>query len=238
MPTIAYSAYQLFLEDPQAYLIVLPADHFIQNEAVFLEHLLVCVSHLDQNQHEIITLGVQPDFPNTQYGYIHGEKQSTDRLQKVLSFKEKPDLKTAEEFLKTSQYYWNTGIFIFKAKTLVDYIEKNQTEIYEVLKVENNWEEKFQNLPSLSFDHGVMEKYPYIRVLPSFFTWSDLGTWESIYRYLPKDKNQNAIQGEVLMENVQDCLIINHQKRPVQLKDLEGLCCIFTQENTFIQKRQ
>jgi mannose-1-phosphate guanylyltransferase/mannose-6-phosphate isomerase len=194
-PAIGYGASFFSEED---IIAVLPADHHIEKEEEF-QKLLSQAEGLAKKGY-IVTFGIVPHRPETGYGYIKVTDQKTEAAWKVDSFKEKPDKATAEEYLQEGRYYWNSGMFVFSVKTLMEELEKNSPEIYRVLEKVGGKEaapEEYGKFPDISIDYAVMEKTDNLVLLESDIGWSDIGGFEALWENLPKDKNQNAVKGEM-----------------------------------------
>jgi len=184
-PCIAYISFKLNKLDPNALLIVAPADHLISDNIAFKKVCLEALS-FTQKHNAIITLGIKPTYPNTGYGYIQYEQQPvSDNVFKVKTFTEKPNLELAKTFLASGEFLWNAGIFVWQVKNIITAFEKH-LQIYPFSA-------------SVSIDVGIMEKADNVYVIPSSFGWSDLGTWNSAYENLQKDIHANAVSSHNAM---------------------------------------
>ncbi|MGB1042832.1 MAG: mannose-1-phosphate guanylyltransferase [Tenacibaculum sp.] len=202
-PCILYAALKIYNQNPNAVMLVAPSDHWIENETEFLNNIETSFKASATNN-ILMTLGIQPNSPNTGYGYIQFE-QDTAAIKKVKNFTEKPDLQTAEKFLVSAEYLWNAGIFVWSAKSILDAFKEHLPEMIAVLDDENNvyntdFEDDFiksnyEKCENISIDFGIMERAKNVHVLPVDFGWNDLGTWGSLYNKLKKDQQQNAIVG-------------------------------------------
>ena len=194
--------------------IVLPSDHFISPEGRFTEYVNVAKQVAQQGY--IVTFGITPTKPETGYGYIEaGEKIHTNgcTVFKVQRFHEKPDSATAKGYLSKGSYYWNSGIFTFRADTFLEELRKYAEDIYSSVK-EKSFSEllsTFGKLPSISIDHALMEKTSKAVVVPMDIVWSDVGSWESVYKLLPKDTAGNAKVGNILSVDSSGSIIINSE---------------------------
>ena len=188
-------------EDPV--ILVVPSDHLIQDK----EHFLSTVKKGEKLAEEgyIVTFGIKPNYPETGYGYINTLKP-LDIGFKVKEFVEKPNLETAEKYLKAGTYYWNSGIFMFKASTMIAEIEKNAPEIAKIAQNVDFTKSsdipfvEFDKMPSISIDYAVMEKSDKIALVALESDWNDLGSWQSIYDVSKKDENNNVFIGHVIDE--------------------------------------
>jgi mannose-1-phosphate guanylyltransferase/mannose-6-phosphate isomerase len=214
LPAIAWAAYRIYQQNPSAIIGVFASDHAIDNEAAFLDawHEAEKIAAHDY----MVLLGVKPNEPATGYGYIKYKQQldanSSLSLCQVQDFVEKPDLAKAMKFLRAG-YLWNSGIFVFKATTLMDFLKKYQPEINaQILAIDSsNLYEIYHKLPCLSMDYGLAEiladNFEKIAVVPVEMGWSDLGSWDSIYAHQQKDISHNVNHGEVINLDTENCLI-------------------------------
>lgn len=202
-PCILYAALKIYNQNPDALMLVAPSDHWIENETEFLNNIETSFEASASND-ILMTLGIQPDSPNTGYGYIQFEK-GTDAIKKVKNFTEKPNLEKAQQFLDSGDYLWNAGIFVWSAKSILNAFKEHLPSMVSILDDGNNvyntdFEDDFiknnyEKCENISIDFGIMERAKNVHVLPVDFGWNDLGTWGSLYNKLEKDSQQNAIVG-------------------------------------------
>lgn len=202
-PCILYSALKIYEQNPDAVILVAPSDHWIDDETEFLNNIQTSFDACSEND-ILMTLGIQPDSPNTGYGYIQFNKENSE-IKKVKSFREKPNLETAKEFVASGDYLWNAGIFVWSAKSIIKAFKKHLPEMIDVLDDGNNvyntdFEDDFiknnyGKCENISIDFGIMEAAKNVHVLPVDFGWNDLGTWGSLYNKLEKDSFENAVVG-------------------------------------------
>lgn len=206
-PCVAIAAQLLYKKDPEAVMVVLPADHHIEQPEAFKEYLSSAIEKAKQGKN-IVTIGIEPDRPETGYGYIQGETSSMEKVNgkvvySVKAFKEKPDAETAKAFLNDGNYYWNSGMFIWSAKTILDEFEKHLPDMYQLVKTandglfEDNHKESIDNFyhscESISIDYGIMEHAKDVFVVPGEFGWNDVGSWTAVYDLGDKDGSGNVI---------------------------------------------
>jgi mannose-1-phosphate guanylyltransferase len=240
-PCIAYAAYKVFSKNPKANLVVAPADHLILNEKEFQKIVTKALKETSQKE-ILVTLGIKPSRPDTGYGYIQfsDEKHSfwskiigsSSPLKKVKLFTEKPPLELAIEFLRSGEFLWNSGIFVWNAKTIIAEFEKQLPDIAEAFQEamphffteqeEQAIKKAYSQCRSISIDYGIMEKAEQVFVIPADFGWSDLGTWKSLYELSKKDDQANAIQGNVIALDTNNCVVRTPQDRLVVLQGLEN----------------
>jgi len=247
-PCIAYISFKLLMKDPQASLIVAPADHIILDITAFHK---VCVEALTfVNKHNaFITLGIKPTNPNTGYGYIQFEQHAiTDSVYKVKTFTEKPNLELAKTFVLSGDFLWNAGIFVWQVNTIITAFEKYLPEMYEVFYAEKEKfntpdEEKSLNeiyplCTNISIDFGIMEKADNVYVIPSSFGWSDLGTWNSAYENLEKDDSGNAIASDnVISIDATNCMVHAPKEKLLLLQGMDNFIIVDTTDVLMICKK-
>lgn len=202
-PCIAWAAAHILARDPQASMIVTPSDHLITNESLFDECLLKGFEFVETND-ALLTLGIKPTRPETGYGYIQIGKEVEPGILKVKTFTEKPDLEIARVFLDSGEFYWNSGIFLWRVKTIVEAFREYAPDLAREFEKgvgifgtdkENDFiREHFPYCPGISIDYAVMEKASNVFVECVDFGWSDLGTWSALYDYSPKNRDGNVTQ--------------------------------------------
>lgn len=201
-PCILYAALKIQKENEDAVMIVAPSDHWIENEEAFTSNVKQTFDFCEKND-ALLTLGIQPSFPNTGYGYIEYDKTSTEAIKPVLQFREKPDYNTAKEFISKGNFLWNAGIFMWSVKSVVKAFKNNQPELFSLFEKGISCfnttseagfiAENYIQAENISVDYAIMEDSPNIYVLPATFDWNDLGTWGSLYDKLDKDDSNNAV---------------------------------------------
>lgn len=207
-PCIAYSNFIIRSKNPDAKIVVAPSDHLITNEEKFIEVIKKSFEFVSQND-GLLTLGITPDKPETGYGYIQISNKPDKKfpyVQRVKTFTEKPDKQTAEAFIKSGEFFWNSGIFIWSLKSIDIAYDKylpEITKVFQQIKLEESPEKNAEMVKSaysecknISVDIGIMEHAENVYVLCTEFGWSDLGTWDSIYEKSNKDENGNVILGK------------------------------------------
>jgi mannose-1-phosphate guanylyltransferase / mannose-6-phosphate isomerase len=211
LPAIAIAVKHIYTIDPNAIVGVFASDHAIDNEAAFIAAW--DAAELAAEAGYLTLLGIKPTESATGYGYIKpgtslGLYQSKLPVLSVSSFVEKPDLENAEKFVEAG-YLWNSGMFVFRADTFMQLLARYQPAISAVVLGlnEENIEEQYYTLPSLSIDHGLVELADQVAVVPVDMAWSDLGNWESVYQRHGKDANNNVIRGDVVSVNTQNSLL-------------------------------
>ena len=234
-PAVAYAAYKINEINPKANLVVAPSDHIILKEETFTEVILSALNATANNDW-LLTLGITPSRPDTGYGYIQfcddNPYPKDERIRKVKTFTEKPDLEIAKTFLESGDFLWNSGIFIWSAKSILEAFDQHLPEVGSLFiegygKYGTDQEQDFINqtfsvCKNISIDYGVMEKADNVYVLASDFGWSDLGTWGSLYDIRPKDENNNAIVGKnVISFGSKNCIVNMPEEKLVVLQGLD-----------------
>ena len=215
-PCIGLAAKWISRNDPNAVMIILPADHIIRDTEEFLR-VLRRAAYVAQESEALVTIGIKPTHPETGYGYIQFEDSSemnlysAEGIYRVKTFAEKPNLETAEKFLKSGDFLWNSGMFIWKANVILREIEKHIPELGEQLtKLEHAiGTETYQStldrvygvIRGISIDYGVMEKASTVFVAKGDFGWSDVGSWDEVVRLTPVDGEGNALRGTVIIKD-------------------------------------
>lgn len=231
-PCITYACWKIKKHHPHANIVVTPADALVINTDEFRRVIAKALLMTDQSK-AIVTIGIKPCRPETGYGYIAaGEKVDQD-IRKVDEFKEKPDLKTAQQYVDAGNYFWNAGIFVWNVKTIEEAIRRYAPGIAEVFdriypefyteREKETIEELFPACESISIDYAVMEKAERIYVLPAEFGWSDLGSWGSLHSLLPKDERNNAVVGEnVRLYECNNCIVHTPHLKQAVIQGLDG----------------
>jgi mannose-1-phosphate guanylyltransferase len=203
-PCVAYASLKIKALNPNAVFGVWPADHVILKEKKFLEKMQLAFEFAATNE-ALVTIGIKPTRPDTGYGYIEVNYQdSVDEVERVISFKEKPSLGKAKEYLKNGNYFWNAGIFIWKASTVLNEFERNANQIIDTLSEDlssfNTEKERlyidkvYPKTDKISVDYAILENSNQVYTIPADISWSDLGTWSSLYEYVDKDEHGNVIE--------------------------------------------
>ena len=234
-PCILYAALKIYQQNPDAVILVAPSDHWIKDEGEFLRNIQTSFEACAKDD-ILMTLGIQPDHPNTGYGYIQYESTNSE-IKKVKNFTEKPNLKTAESFLASGDYLWNAGIFVWSAKSILKAFKEFLPDMVNVLDDGNNvynsdFEDDFiksnyKNCENISIDFGIMERANNVHVLPVDFGWNDLGTWGSLYGKLKKDENENAVVGaNVIFRDAKGNMIRTENGKRVVIQGLEDFIVV------------
>ncbi|MBC7473955.1 MAG: mannose-1-phosphate guanylyltransferase/mannose-6-phosphate isomerase [Candidatus Sericytochromatia bacterium] len=241
-PAIALACMAL---NPDDNVIITPSDHMIKNIAQY--HHIIEQAEMMINNNYLVTFGIKPTYAETGYGYIEAE------LDDVKKFHEKPILEIAEQYLEKGNYYWNSGIFVFKVKTYLEELEKYSPNIYSTCKTAFENAKKsdsieilfddMNNIPAESIDFAVMEKSKRVKIIPADIGWSDLGSFDSLYEMLPKDQNnstiladKNTIEKNSINLDSKNNLIFSSNRTIVSV-DVENLIIVDTPDALLITKK-
>ena len=220
-PCIAYAAVTLLAQDPDATMVVLPADHVIRNVKQFHAVLRLAIDKA-QEPGALVTIGINPTHPETGYGYIQFDRPAPfdhDGLQAypVRTFAEKPDEATAERFIDSGDFLWNSGMFVWRADTILAQMQRHLPDTYDAFAPlptcfgtdaeAETVRQAFQKSPRISIDYGVMERADKVYVVPGSFGWSDIGDWRAVYDLSEKDDLGNALHNHVIMHDSSRCLV-------------------------------
>ncbi|KXS32060.1 MAG: Mannose-1-phosphate guanylyltransferase/mannose-6-phosphate isomerase [Candidatus Gallionella acididurans] len=261
-PAIALAAAYLMVDGSDPIMVVLPADHVIKDEAGFRAHLKVAIQAAESGK--LVTFGIRPTRPDTGFGYIKIRAEETGLrteqkpptqssvlepescIYEVERFTEKPDSITAERFLKDGGYYWNSGMFVWRASVILAEIQQHLPAVYKVIQdiiaesrkagtFQQAVEKHFQAMPSISIDYGVLEKSSRVSLVPCDIGWNDVGSWQAVLEIAAKDANGNALQGNIIALDCKNSLI-RAEKRLVAAIGVEDLCVIETADAILISK--
>ena len=244
-PAIAAGAFKAQALDKDAVMVVLPSDHVIQNKAALAHGVeLACKTAAEGF---LVTFGITPTAPETGYGYIKAEVKSGDSVFPLDKFVEKPNRETAQKYLDSGDYFWNSGMFVFKASTFLAELQHFEPEIFasveaaytkaavdvDFIRLEK---ESFATSPSRSIDYAVMEKTSKGKVIPLDAGWNDVGSWSALWEVNKKDENQNVIFGDVLTQNTKDSYIYS-QGRLVAAVGLRNIVVVETKDAVLVAER-
>ena len=235
-PAILLAVLNILAIDKDAVLCVFPADHVIQNQDGFDDRLSAAIALA--NDGHIVTFGIQPHYPETGYGYVECGKNLDHGARALKRFVEKPDLATAQKYIKTGNFFWNSGMFAFKASVILAEFKSHQPALLEkmksIFKVDKAIARKdYDQLADISIDYAIMEKTEKGVVLPSDFGWSDIGSWKSLYDFLEKDDDNNVIDGDVIAQDTRNCLILGHN-RLIATNRLRDMAVVETPDSVFV----
>jgi len=239
-PCIAYANYKINEINPDALVVVAPSDHIIMNEKAFVNDINTALKAAAKND-SLLTLGIKPSRPDTGYGYIQYHEKSiseeTPEIKKVKTFTEKPNLEIAKSFLDSGDFLWNSGIFIWSLKSIMDAFKRDLNDvdslfaegigIYNTSGESGFIEKTYAVCKKISIDYGIMEKADNVYVLAVDFGWSDLGTWGSLYDIRNKDKHDNAVMGDnVMLYDTKNCIVNVAKEKLVVIQGLNDFIVV------------
>ncbi len=219
--------------NPDEIIFVFPSDHIIKPVDKFVKYLHIAEKAAEKDY--VVTFGIKPVNPETGYGYIKVGEDLGD-FNIVEQFTEKPDLQTAKEYLKIGKYFWNSGVFAFKASVFLNELKAYQPEIYKIISDDfDSAIKNFSKMPSISIDYAIMEKSKKVAVVPMDIFWSDVGSWDSFYKISKKDDKGNVFIGDVKAIDTKNSLIFGN-KRLVTAVGLSDSIVIETDDAVFVSK--
>lgn len=250
-PCVALAAALIKEQDPEGTMVVLPADHVISQTDKFLSILESAQAKAEDGK-SLVTIGIKPDHPETGYGYIEFNSESSEthkglEVKKVNQFREKPDIKTAREFLDSGNFLWNSGMFIWQASTILKQFEQHLPSVYsEVEKLapaigSDDQKEAidtfYRGCPSISVDYGIMERAEAVFVVPGSFGWNDVGSWRAVYELRDKDENGNVVQTDTAeFARAKNNLVQSGSGKMIALVGVEDLAVVETDKAILICK--
>lgn len=247
-PCIGLGAVHVAKKYDDAVMIVLPSDHLIKNNDIFIETFENACNIAEEGAN-LVTVGITPNYPETGYGYIKYDASAKSGAgYDVQKFVEKPNLETAKSYLEDGTYLWNSGMFVWRVSTILDCFKAYMPSTYEgLMKIKDSvgtseqdtvLEKEFPNLESQSVDYGIMEKAENIYILPGSFGWDDVGSWLAVGRIKKNDENGNVVNGNVVTVNTKDCVIEGADKliatvglRDIVIVDTKDATLVTTKEN-------
>lgn len=238
-PCIAYACDKIYAKDKDAVIVVTPSDHIILNNEKFIDVINKCTAFV-QSHDSLVTIGMKPTKPSTGYGYIQFEEETNNgEFHKVKTFTEKPSLDIAKTFIKSGDFLWNSGMFVWKASTLLDAVKKYLPEIHEAFREGSKYyntpseinfiREAYSQCTNISIDYGVMEKADNVFTIPAQFGWSDIGSWDSLYEVYEHDYLGNAVSGKnvKIYDSANNMIMVPNDKLVV-VQGLRDYCVIDT----------
>lgn len=244
-PCVAIAAELLYKKDPDAVMVVLPADHHITDPEGFNKVLKSAVAKAESGEH-LVTIGINPSRPETGFGYIHADNTEADsfvgnNVHPVKAFTEKPDGITAQKFVESGDYFWNSGMFIWKASTVLSEIKKHLPDMYEEVKAaspelyESTHDAAINDFyhacKSISIDYGIMEKAGSVFVVPGEFGWNDVGSWTAVYDLAEKNKNGNSVQTlNATFAESEGNLVLSSGEKMISLVGMENVAVVETED--------
>lgn len=255
-PCIGLAALRMLREDPDATMIVLPSDHAIRDKPAFHRTLVLAEKLAGKLRKQIVTFGIKPTYPSEGFGYIERGETITPpqgafvalaaelEVFQVVRFTEKPKLEQAREFIASGKFYWNSGMFVWRADVIVDSLRQHQPEMlagletivaaYGMPEYDAVLESEFAKLPNISIDYAVMEHAKAISVIEAPFDWDDVGSWQSLARLRGTDADGNTIVGRHLGLDTKDTIVRTSDDHLVVTLGLKNALVVHTPDATFV----
>ncbi len=248
-PCIAYAAMHIRAICPEATMVVTPSDHLILNEHHFCEVIQQCLDFTDEKGEALLTIGLEPSRPETGYGYIQANKHITSgKFNMVKTFTEKPNKELAQVFVDSGEYFWNSGIFVWRVDTILEAFREHQSETYQILDSireaygtpgeQEAIDRVYPECGGISVDYGIMERSSNVWVRCSEFGWSDLGTWGSIYQHSAKDESGNTLRTDNFTFETENCIIKLPQGKIAVLEGLKDYIVVDTEDVLMVCPRK
>lgn len=245
-PAIALAALHILSSDPDGLMLVMPADHLIEDEAAFRDAVAAARRLADEGW--LVTFGIKPDYAETGYGYILRGERLDDAGYRVGRFVEKPDLETARGYVEAGTYAWNSGMFLFRVQRYLDELERLSPAImrgaraaYERAQADLDFIRvdvaAFRDCPSDSIDYAVMEKTGHAAVVPVSCGWSDIGSWSSLWSVAQRDEHGNRHEGDVISVDTRGSLVRASDRRMIATIGVEDLVIIDTPDATLVARK-
>lgn len=250
-PCVAYASFWIADREPDANIIVAPSDHLILKNDEFQRIIAISIKQAKESGN-LVTLGIKPTRPDTGYGYIQWADQKgafDEKVKKVKTFTEKPDIELAKDFLESGDFYWNSGIFIWTLHAILNAYENNLPEMYRAFaegsgiygteREDTFIKGIYPACDNISIDYGIMEKAKNVNVVLSDFGWSDLGTWGSLHTHLAHDEHRNGVVGkDVLLYNCADNIVNIEGDRLAVIHGLNGYIVVDSGNVLMICKKE
>ncbi len=241
---IGYAAIEIIKEYGDGIMCIFPSDHYIKNQKNF-DMIMEQAIHIAEKKDKLVTIGVKPTFPSTGYGYINYIKGNDIAFQ-VNQFVEKPDLKTAKYYLESSNYAWNSGIFIWKASTILENFKRFLPKIYHCLEklssvigTDNEYvkiKQIYEEIPNISIDYGILERSDDVLVILGDIGWNDVGSWDSLGALYDLDMSGNIIKGEQVNIDTKNCICYS-ENRLIATVGIENLIIVETEDAVLVCRK-
>lgn len=246
-PAVLLASLKIRKKNPNAVMVMAPSDHWIEDEAAFISDVEAAFEACRMNS-ILMTIGIEPDFPNTGFGYIETQP-GVEKIKKVKKFTEKPDFEKARGFLSSGNYRWNAGIFIWNVSTILSAFERHLPIMYNLFAegeaLLNSESEKefvstyYPKADNISIDYAILEKEDEVYMISAGFDWNDLGTWGSLYRESEKDDDKNAVlNSRVFAEDASGNIISSNSNKVVVVEGISDYIIIDEEEVLLLVPRE
>lgn len=232
-PSMAFAAYHIRTLNPQANIVMAPADQLILDEQAFAKDMLCALEHVAEHDC-LVTVGIRPTHPETRYGYIQSGGEEVGGFSRIKTFTEKPELDFARIFVESGEFYWNTGLFVWNVNTIIttmmQLLPEMSVRLDNIFRSEPDRDKRraalyecYESFPNISVDYAVIERASNVYMQTGSFGWADVGRWDDVYRYSGKDAEGNVVQcGRAEFYNCSNNLVSAADNKLVILQDLEG----------------
>lgn len=250
-PCVGLAAIRLLAVDPDATMLIVPADHVIQPASAFQQAVEHAARYVEQQPESLVLFGVRPSYPATGFGYIQrtiSPGTSETEMVPVQAFKEKPDFATAEQYCQSAEFLWNCGIFIWKARTILAALEQFEPEMFASLSRlqlalgTDRWDTalrtEFPTMHATSIDYAVLERAAHVSVLPAPFGWDDVGSWQALARLAPPNDQGNTIDALHAGVDTRGCIIRGEPEHLIATVGIENVIIVQTPTVTLVADRQ
>ncbi|MBT7228773.1 mannose-1-phosphate guanylyltransferase, partial [Candidatus Parcubacteria bacterium] len=236
---IGWAALVLLQKDPEAIIATINSDHHIKEEEKYIQAIKDSENIIEKNPDKILLMGIKPSYPETAYGYIELGEVIGDQIHKVNSYREKPNLETAKEFLSAGNYFWNSAIFVFKAKTLLEQYKKYIPDVYQTLmnikEDPSSLEDEYEKVRNIPIDYSLMEKSEDLIIKPLDITWADIGSWRAlrdIQQLIEGSKNISNSKNVLL--DCQDNLLYSSSNKLITAIGIKDTVLVETEDTIFL----
>lgn len=243
-PCVGLAAALVSHDDPDAIMLVMPSDHVIQDHKAFQNAIQQGVALIQKDPSQIVTFGIKPSYPAESFGYIQRGDSLAGGGYQVSRFREKPDAATAKQYVDAGTFYWNSGIFLWRADTILTALKENVPEITKHIDAiaqsigsdsyDQTLDQEFKAIQGKSIDYAVMESYPNVAVIEAPFDWDDVGSWQAIARLHDADDHGNTVVGSHLGIDTKGCIIRTMGDHTVVTIDVDDLIIVQTEDATLV----
>lgn len=243
-PCIVYSAFYLKQKYGNAIMCISPADHYITDNSFFSKTMIKGICEAERSS-ILVTLGIKPTYPATGYGYINAIESKKHGIYDVEKFVEKPNLQTAESYIKSNNYFWNSGLFIWQIDSILNAAKSDAPSIFKPINSlfakypfsNIDLESTYKLLPKISVDYAVLEKNTHIHMIPLISDWNDVGSWEALSSIIDSDEDGNIFKGNIININSKNTTIMS-SKKIIATIDVDNLILVETEDAILICKRE
>jgi mannose-1-phosphate guanylyltransferase len=242
---IGYAAFEIIRKYGDGIMCIFPADHYIKNVSTFTDIFNKAIE-IANREDCLLTIGIEPTFPSTGYGYIKYDKSSADYAKQVIEFVEKPNYELANSYVNSGNYSWNSGMFIWKASAILENFKRYLPKVYHFLEIIGNSMNTpaeretildiYPQIPSISIDYGIMERSDNVKVIPGDLGWNDVGSWDNLNSLYSPDQNGNIIKGQQIAIDTNNCILFS-KKRLIATIGIENLIVVETDDAVLVCDR-